>query len=164
MITNLLYVLHRIKEIRQPNKEMPDNFFGELNKWSLESIAAIALDTRIGCFDKITNPKVERMIEAVRNFFQLIHELEFEPSLWRYIATPSFKKMMRELDVLEKFIAEYIDKSIEKYNDSSKLESSDQEGSVLEKLLKIDKHSAIVMSSDMLLAGIDTVRIISFLF
>lgn len=32
-----------------------------------------------------------------------------------------------------------------------------REESVLEKLLKIDKHAALVMTMDMLMAGIDTV-------
>lgn len=37
-------------------------------------------------------------------------------------------------------------------------EGSEEEESVLEKLLKIDKPVAIIMALDMLMAGVDTVR------
>lgn len=52
-------------------------------------------------------------------------------------------------------IISFIDKSIaelEKKTDHS------EEDSVLEKLLKIDKHVAIIMALDMLMAGVDTVN------
>lgn len=58
-----------------------------------------------------------------------------------------------------------IDKSIEEYERSTD-DSKHGEQSVLQKLLKIDRHYAIVMTFDMLLAGIDTVyeqKLYSFL-
>lgn len=53
-------------------------------------------------------------------------------------------------------------KKIEEQNKNSiKL---NHEMGVLEKLLKIDRNGAIVMASDMLMAGIDTVNTFFFVF
>lgn len=37
-----------MRKIRNKNMEMPDNFWEIINEWALESIALIALDTRLG--------------------------------------------------------------------------------------------------------------------
>lgn len=57
-------------------------------------------------------------------------------------------------------ITKFIDQSIEDMK--TKPQDSSDEESVLEKLLKIDKRVAIIMALDMLMAGVDTVRIKSF--
>lgn len=49
----------------------------------------------------------------------------------------------------------YIDEAIEKFEENPSSEHN-REPSVLEKLLKIDKHVAVVMALDMFLAGVDT--------
>lgn len=49
----------------------------------------------------------------------------------------------------------YVDKAIE--NLEKNPNKGDREPSVLEKLLKVDRHVAVVMALDMLLAGVDTV-------
>lgn len=53
----------------------------------------------------------------------------------------------------------HIDASIEEYDRLAKDTSATNSGeeSVLQKLLKFDKHYAIVMTFDMLFAGVDTV-------
>lgn len=51
----------------------------------------------------------------------------------------------------------FIDQAIIKLENKTH-QPSDKEPSVLEKLLKLDKHIAMVMALDMLMAGVDTVR------
>lgn len=51
----------------------------------------------------------------------------------------------------------YIDKGILRLEKKDHNRDSDREPSVLEKMLKIDRHAAIVMAMDMLFAGVDTV-------
>lgn len=55
-----------------------------------------------------------------------------------------------------RLILKQIDKSISEY-EKSKDDSKLGEESVLQKLLKIDRHYANIMTFDMLMAGIDTV-------
>ena len=51
----------------------------------------------------------------------------------------------------------YIELAIKEMNEENS-SSSDTEDSVLRKLLKADKRVAVVVISDLLLAGVDTVR------
>lgn len=56
-------------EIRTDSMEMPNDFFEKLNEWSLESIALIALDTRLRLFDG-NNPEAQKLYEV--NFLSII--------------------------------------------------------------------------------------------
>lgn len=82
--------------------------------------------------------------------------IEFRPSIWRYVATPTYKKIMKVLDNIQDITVGYVNEALERleHEPSNKPES---EQSVLEKLLKIDKKVATVMAMDMLMAGVDTV-------
>lgn len=91
----------RIKTLRDNQNELPANFLYELNKWSLESIASIALNQRLHILDvnkNDTNSKSSQLIKAVDDFFVLSFDMEFSPSIWRYIATPKYKKLMKVFD------------------------------------------------------------------
>jgi cytochrome P450 family 12 len=61
--------------------------------------------------------------------------------------------------ILESFsiILNYVNEAVENLKLRDKNVKDDHELSILEKLLKIDKNVAIVMSADMMLAGVDTV-------
>lgn len=64
MIINY-FSLYRIKQIRDDKFEAPDNFLNEMNKWSLESIARIALETRLGILTNIEkNSDAQKFIEV----------------------------------------------------------------------------------------------------
>lgn len=51
----------------------------------------------------------------------------------------------------------YVDESIADFEKSRSTANKGEE-SVLQKLLKIDRHYAVIMTFDMLFAGIDTVK------
>lgn len=53
----------------------------------------------------------------------------------------------------------YVDKAILKLEANEKRQDLDWEPSVLEKLLKKDRHAAVVMAMDMLFGGVDTVSV-----
>lgn len=54
-----------------------------------------------------------------------------------------------------------IDEATEKLKDKPKDDNSEE--GVFEKLVKIDKNTALVMAYDMILAGVDTVRLLKCL-
>jgi hypothetical protein len=57
------YLFLRMRATRDNKNEMPDDFFETLNEWSLESIALIALDTRLGLL-KGNNPEAHKLYEV----------------------------------------------------------------------------------------------------
>ncbi|XP_026464272.1 cytochrome P450 CYP12A2-like [Ctenocephalides felis] len=148
----------RMNHLRDSNNEMPKDFSHELNKWSLESIARIALDTRLGCLqdDSRVDEDSKKMIQAVHDFFDLIFQLEILPSIWKYVKTPAYHRLMRALDTMTNVSLKKVDAAIERMINTSQDSKSEHEASVLEKLLKIDRNVAIIMAMDMLLAGVDT--------
>ncbi|CAD7090148.1 unnamed protein product [Hermetia illucens] len=146
----------RIHQIRDPKtKEAPENFEHELNKWALESVAVIALDTRLELLNDNYNKRSAKLIQASKDSFRLMFELEFKPSLWRFISTPKFKQMIEALDVVTNVSCEIIDEAREKFNNKRESSRNDDE-SVLEKLLQIDPSLAKVMAVDMLFGGVET--------
>lgn len=54
----------KIKAISDENQEMPANFGSELNKWSLESIAVIALEHRLGVLTNENDPEAQKIIKV----------------------------------------------------------------------------------------------------
>uniref|UniRef100_A0A182SG32 Cytochrome P450 n=1 Tax=Anopheles maculatus TaxID=74869 RepID=A0A182SG32_9DIPT len=142
-----------VSGLRDGKSELPADFDQWLNRWALETVGVLALDTRLGVLKPEQSTEAKAIIALVRNVFDLIYKLEFEPSLWKYFKTPTFKRLMKEFDNLTNFIMTKIDEAVQKFETSPTVGSNQ---SVLEKLLKVNKQVATVMAFDMLMAGIDT--------
>ncbi|XP_055847817.1 probable cytochrome P450 12d1 proximal, mitochondrial [Episyrphus balteatus] len=149
--------VQRIHDIRDPNTlEVPGNFEEDLNRLTFESITSIALNQSFGLIRRQNeNPDALRMFKSVRDFFIYIFELEMKPSMWKTISTPAFKKMMKCQEEIFEVTSKFVSDAIIQLESKKSLGSENQEPSVLEKLLKIDKKVAIIMTMDMLLAGVD---------
>ncbi|CAG9800180.1 unnamed protein product [Chironomus riparius] len=144
--------IKKIRSIRNDNLLVPDNFLENMNEWALESIALIALDTRLNLFTG-QNPESKQLYELVKEAFAISFEFDIKPSIWRYYKTPAFKKAMKSIDKINEIIFGHVGKALDKYE---KNPSTTEHQSILEKLLKIDRNVAEVMAVDMLGAGIDT--------
>jgi cytochrome P450 family 12 len=93
--------LENIESIQDANNEMPGNFYEYLNRWSLESITAIALEKRLGLMDFNNNSEVgERITKAVRKILALGIEFEMKPSVWKIYETKQFKELMNAYNEL----------------------------------------------------------------
>lgn len=66
---------------------------------------------------------------------------------------------MDVFDQMTETIMMYIDRAVARLDSIDQTKSAASDRSVLEKLLLIDRRIAIVMAFDMILAGVDTVRI-----
>lgn len=86
-----------IKKARDANNETLD-FSRYVERWSLESIGIVALDTRLGVLHPSTNNKADRLAQLMDQMFELSFKLEVLPSLWRYFSTPKFVKLMKIFD------------------------------------------------------------------
>lgn len=94
------FINKRVIPLRDDKNEMPSNFADEFNKWALESISYIAVNSRVGVLDEDIekNKDAKQLIEYIREFFSLVYQLDIEPSMWRYIKTPKFYKLMKTMD------------------------------------------------------------------
>lgn len=99
MYMDFLYV-YRIKQIRNSENRLEGNLYAELNLWALESVGVVALGARLNCFDpKLPEDSpVKKLITTIHDVLATSEKLDFQPSLWRYIPTPTFKKAMKLYD------------------------------------------------------------------
>ncbi|KAK7793314.1 hypothetical protein R5R35_011522 [Gryllus longicercus] len=143
----------RMRDLRDENMELPAGFINELYKWSLESIALVALDTRLGCLAPNLAPDSEpqRMIDAVQVMFEGFYKLDLQPSLWRLVSTPMWRRLVHAFDYFYDVAEKYVDEAVAKQKTNP-----DKEPSILERLMKEDPRVAKVMASDMLFGGVDT--------
>ncbi|GLH07258.1 Putative cytochrome P450 301a1, mitochondrial [Gryllus bimaculatus] len=145
--------INRMRELRDENKELPADFIHELYKWALESIALVALDTRLGCLrhDLPPGSGPRRLIDAVQVMFEGFYKLDLRPSLWRLVSTPMWRRMVAAFDCLNDVSEKYINEAIAKNTSST-----DREPSILARVMEKDPKVAKVMAVDMLTAGVDT--------
>lgn len=86
--------------IRDDKNELPGDFSQWLNRWALETMGVLALDTRLGVLDESESEEAKSIVDNIRQFFELTYQLDVLPSVWKYYKTPTFHKLMSVLDVL----------------------------------------------------------------
>lgn len=96
-----LEFIDRIKKIRDnKTNETPANFMMEINKWAMESIANTAFDRRLNLFTIDKSDRASTFVDAVDKSLELSVQLEWQPSLWEYLPTPTYKEFLRTVDTL----------------------------------------------------------------
>ncbi|XP_047991754.1 cytochrome P450 CYP12A2-like isoform X2 [Leguminivora glycinivorella] len=151
-------MVERLTRLSKEGDYLQNNFGLEMTKWSLESLALVSLGTRLGCLQdnlKEDHP-ARQLMKCANDIHELSFKLEFLPSLWKYFATPIFKKLMKTYDLQWDISAMYIDEA-KKLAKERGSDVPEKDKSILEKLIAIDERVAILMANEMLMAGIDTV-------
>ncbi|XP_046395350.1 probable cytochrome P450 49a1 [Ischnura elegans] len=153
--------IERIRSIKDEKEEMPKDFVNDLFKWSLESIAYVALDTRLGCLESNLPPDSEpqKMIDAVGDFFDCFFDIEVNIPFWKIYPTSTWKRYVRALDTFLEVSSKHVKAAMER-SERRKAGGGTQAGaemSVLERLLaRTDMREATIMAQDMMFGGIDT--------
>lgn len=150
--------VQRMQRIKDPKNEVP-NFLHELYKWSLESVAYVGLDARLGCFQDSESDGI-KMINSVQTQFELLIKLEGfrgNVQLWKWFPTPTWRKYEKASDVFSEIAFKYINEACDKLKKMD--ENEDKELTMLQSMLAtkdLDIGSAMVTAADMLFAGVDT--------
>lgn len=117
-------------------------------------MGVLALDTRLGVLDKEMSTEISNIVKYNREVLELMYQLDILPSIWKFYKTKSFKRLMTLLDEVTRIVMAKVNEAVVRLEKNPNTNNDNQ--SVLEKLLKIDRNVAIVMALDMLLAGVDT--------
>ncbi|XP_050307916.1 probable cytochrome P450 49a1 isoform X2 [Anthonomus grandis grandis] len=146
--------VERLEDLRDQKSEMPENFLNEIHKWSLESLARIALDIRMGCLEKTPPEDTQKLIDAINTFFINVPILELKIPFWRVFNTPTFRAYIEALDCIREICLKYIQISMEKLD----LEINHNQLSVMQKVLKKEGNIklASILALDLFLVGVDT--------
>lgn len=86
--------------MRNADNKVGDIIMNESKKWALESIAYLALDSRLNCLadDLPADSTPQKMVQNAQDLFTITEKLDFEPSIWKYVTTPTYKKAMKLYD------------------------------------------------------------------
>ncbi|XP_026666507.1 probable cytochrome P450 301a1, mitochondrial isoform X2 [Ceratina calcarata] len=150
-----LAFLQRIKKIRDEKNEVPNDFLNEVHKWSLESIARVALDVRLGCLDDDANVETQQLIDAVTTFFKNVGVLELKIPFWKLFNTPTWIQYVNALDTIVSTTSKYTGAALSRIKETG---NRDKEPSLLERVLALENDTklATILSLDLFLVGIDT--------
>ncbi|KAF7270578.1 hypothetical protein GWI33_016469 [Rhynchophorus ferrugineus] len=145
------------------NDELPDNFLSEIYKWALESVARVALNTRLGCLD-VELPREsesQRIIDSINTFFWNVAEVELKMPVWRVYQNKAFRKYIGALDDFKTLCLKYIMQTVEAMQYKNYDHAKEEDISIVERmLLKTDNPKlAAVLALDLLLVGVDTTSI-----
>ncbi|XP_058806914.1 probable cytochrome P450 49a1 isoform X2 [Phymastichus coffea] len=153
--------LDRIERIKDEADEVPGDFLHEIHKWSLEAIASVALDVRLGCLDEERAPEeTQRLIDAVLSFFKHVGPLELKIPFWKLFPTPAWRAYIGALDTILSTTSKYARQALERSRQAVAATSGapPHELSLLERVLQIEgsPQLATVLAFDLFLVGIDT--------
>ncbi|XP_035915937.1 cytochrome P450 CYP12A2-like [Anopheles stephensi] len=143
-----------VSGLRDEKHELPADFNEWLNRWALETMGVLVLDTRLGVLNREQSPEVSKLINLTKDAVELFYKLDILPSIWRKLKTPGFYRLMRTLDELYHTIASKVDEAVIRMEKNPSADADNL--SILEKLLKVDRKAAFTMSMDSLFAGVDT--------
>ncbi|XP_006812664.1 putative cytochrome P450 301a1, mitochondrial [Saccoglossus kowalevskii] len=146
-----------MKELRTEDGEVPD-FQRQIYKWALESVAAIALDTRLGCISAHLDPSSEPsvMIDATRIFMNLMGKLTFSSGLYKYISTPSWTQFARAGETLLRITQKYTEAAIQKIKEGRFEEGQSKYLLSLLAMKDLSYKDILISSNELITGGIDT--------
>ncbi|XP_044010379.1 probable cytochrome P450 49a1 [Aphidius gifuensis] len=147
--------INRIEKIKDHHDETPDDFLNEIHKWSVESIAQVALNVKLDCMSDNSSDETQELIDAIHTFFTNVGILELKIPFWKIFNTPTWKNYVKSLDTIFNFTTKYCNIAMKKSKNNKKCPD---EFSLLERILEIkgDTKLASVLAFDLFLVGIDT--------
>ncbi|XP_022909132.2 probable cytochrome P450 49a1 isoform X1 [Onthophagus taurus] len=135
--------------------ELPANFMSELNKWALESVARVSLDTRLGCLkpNLAKNSEQKKIINSILTFFKNVPEVELRFPIWRLYHNKNFRDYIAALETFRTLCVNHINEAIQK----------DVPGrtSIVKRIVERtgSPRLATVLALDFFLVGVDTTSI-----
>ena len=166
-----MYYINDIEEISQQLVDLMtanvdsegevEDIVKHIQCWSLESTAAIFLDTRLGVLDPNLPEDSEgrRFIRAVNVFLGPdFNDLNMGLPIWKYVPTPGYRRWDRSQLTIFQITKKYVDAALERFQQQQG-EKEEGELSVLERMIArcgVGSQIPLVMAQDALTAGVDT--------
>lgn len=88
------------KKYRDAKNETPADYGQFVQRFALEAVATIALETRLNVLEPSKENKGSKLAKAVDKVFYLSYQLDVLPSVWKYVSTPTYREQMKNLDIM----------------------------------------------------------------
>ena len=91
---------------RDANCIMPDSHLNDYLSFGIESIALVALDTRLGCLNENVRPENKRAMDAAANHIAEITHIMMSLPTWKLgkWASPAYRRYSKAADELANFV------------------------------------------------------------
>lgn len=86
------------KKSLDAKQETPADYGTYLQRFAMEAIATVALETRLNVLDPSGQNKGAELAKLTDDVFYLTYQLDILPSIWKFYKTPTFHKLMKTLD------------------------------------------------------------------
>ncbi|XP_034042906.1 sterol 26-hydroxylase, mitochondrial isoform X1 [Thalassophryne amazonica] len=151
--------IKRIYHLRQssPTGDLVTNVANELYRFSLESIAYILFETRIGCLEKEIPDGTQEFIDSIAQMFSNSTAVVMTPK-WSRKLLPYWGRYIAGWEGIFKFAIKLIDKKMEVIEERAK-KNEEVEGEYLTYLLansQMNTKEVYSSIAELLLAGVDT--------
>lgn len=168
-------IITKISQIKNQRDEIPNDFWNEIRKWSLECAGHYLFSKRFGFFESLREviPKFEaiQLHDGLDNITQAIERCEKGLQFWRIINTPSWMKLLNNMKIIDRITSQYIlkaQKNIQEMQCNSNATENSEALPVIENLLiseSYDFNKVKTILADMLILGRNSVRIgINFIY
>jgi len=128
-------------------------------RWSLESIASVVFDTRIGCLEAQPRQEVDEFITGVLDFFSNSFKTLLEPAFFRQLGIGHYGGIVDAFRRIQKAGYYYIDKKLEEVQAMHASLPAESEADFVTYLISrkdVSKEEVVGSALEMLAGGVDT--------
>lgn len=153
-----LQLVQRIKQVRDQNHLVPENFVLELYRFSLESIGRIVLARSLGCFKNIQEENNElTLIRLVETLLKGSKYLDNGLRMWELFPSKKLDKFETDFTHFFNIVMKYVEEALHRIDETGDSMNTEEMG-VLENLVHAgcDFKSVSAIALDMIFAGVDT--------
>uniref|UniRef100_A0A182NIJ1 Cytochrome P450 n=1 Tax=Anopheles dirus TaxID=7168 RepID=A0A182NIJ1_9DIPT len=146
------------------NLLLVDDFMPSISRLNLELICLLAFDVRLDSFsEEQMHPHSvsSRLMESAETTNSSILPTDQGFQLWRYFETPTYRRLRKAQEFMEKTAVELVSQKLLYFNEDQQRLASGDHGSksLMEEYLRnpnLELNDIIGMASDLLLAGVHT--------
>lgn len=152
--------IDRIRKIRNRQDEVPITFNDDIIRWGSECFFTVIFDKKLGFLDAAglnatSEPAI--FIDSLKTAHKYLSRCETGFQVWRFFDTPFAKRLFAACDTIDGIIGKYIRQVQNTSRNRSALTYSEENSSILEKLLSSQRlHPADVSTllMDMAILGV----------
>ncbi|XP_046585181.1 cytochrome P450 27C1-like [Haliotis rubra] len=160
VVASFMERLRYLKDVEGDGQFVP-HLPNELNKFTMETLTWVILETRLGCLEKDTSPRIQDFIKSVATMFLTGHKLVAFASVHKLLRTKIWRDHVQAWDTIYDIATEHIDKKLLEV-ESRLAVSEPQEGERVDFLTYLVKGKNLTKEeinnniAEILLWGVDT--------
>ncbi|KAK6185568.1 hypothetical protein SNE40_007773 [Patella caerulea] len=159
VVTDFVDRLRFLKD-REGEGEFVPHLPNELNKFTMEALGYVLLDTRLGCLERQVDPKIQNFITSIATMFLTGHQMMAFTKVYKNLRLKTWRMHVKAWDTIYEIAQEYIEAKMEDV--AERLSGDVQEGDRVDFLTylvgngQMSRQEIYENITEVLLGGVDT--------